>query len=98
MASSYFTRLCKTPVTFILQRLASVFTSYSSPTFTCFDALAGDPLNFTLPLSQAAAARVLVLKRRIDQRYLSRRSFSLVGMSQVKVKIKKFKIGYSVWN
>src|SRR5258706_16400600 len=77
MASSYFTRLCSSATTFILHRFASVFTSYSSFTATCFEGLVCEPLNFTLPVSQAVAAPVLVLNKRIAQRYLFRRSFFL---------------------
>src|SRR5580692_4588618 len=62
------------------QRFCSVLTSYSSPTETLRAALAEIPLNFTLPLSQASAASVRVLNRRMDQRYLSRRIFSLEGI------------------
>src|SRR5258706_5819209 len=79
MASSYFTRLCSSATTFILHRFASVFTSYSSFTATCFEGLVCEPLNFTLPVSQAVAAPILILNKRIAQRYLSRRSFSLAS-------------------
>src|SRR5688500_9576404 len=58
------------------QRLASVFISYSSPTLTCLDALTFEPSNFTLLVSHATAASVLVLKRRMAQRYLSSLNFS----------------------
>src|SRR6218665_2141099 len=68
-------RLCNKAVTFIRQRFASVFTSYSSPTFTCCDAFSCAPSNFTFPESHASAAILLVLKRRMAQRYLSIRSF-----------------------
>src|SRR5881397_1841107 len=62
---------------------ASVFTSYSSPTFTFFAALTEVPFCFTLPVSQAAAAMVLVLKRRMDHRYLSSLSFSFSAISSI---------------
>ena len=44
------------------------------------DALTFEPSNFTLPVSHATAASVLVLKRRMAQRYLSRRNFSFSAM------------------
>src|ERR1700720_2918633 len=80
MASEYCNRWSNSPVTLMRQRLLSVLTSYSSPTTTVLAALVLSPLNFTFPLSQASAACDLVLNRRIDQRYLSRRSFSFSGM------------------
>src|SRR5580698_704916 len=80
MAWAYWRRWSRRAVTFMRQRFCSVFTSYSSPTLTLRAALAAMPLNFTLPLSQASAASVRVLKRRMDQRYLSRRIFSFEGI------------------
>ena len=80
MASAAATLFSRSPVTFILHRLASVFTSYSSPILTFREALAWEPSNLTFPLSQAVAAIDLVLNKRIAQRYLSRRSFSLTGI------------------
>src|ERR1700691_1472676 len=81
MASAYCRRWSSSLATLMRQRLASVLTSYSSPTLTFFEALAAMPLYFTLPLSQASAASVRVLKRRMDHKYLSRGIFSFSGIS-----------------
>src|SRR3954463_16696440 len=83
MASAYATRLWSNSATFIRHRFASVFISYSSPRFTCFEAFTCTPLCFTFPLSQAAVANVLVLNKRIAHRYLSMRSFSDFAFTKV---------------
>src|SRR6266700_4140074 len=85
MASEYCTRFSSRPVTLMRQRFASVFTSYSSLMATVLAALALSPLYFTFPLSQASAAWLLVLNKRMAQRYLSRRSFSFSGMDKIRI-------------
>src|SRR5579863_3948558 len=80
MAWEYWRRWSRRAATLMRQRFCSVLTSYSSPTETFRAALAAIPLNFTFPLSQASAASVRVLNRRMDQRYLSRRIFSFSGI------------------
>src|SRR3954464_8799124 len=80
MASVCATRLCNRPATFIRQRRASPFTSYSSPTCACRDAFTWSPLHFTFPLSHAVAAWERVLNKRMDHRYLSILSFSVFSV------------------
>ena len=82
----YCTRLNNKPVTFITQRLFSVFTSYSSPTCTERLAFVFSRLNFTLPLSQASPAWLRVLNNLIAHKYLSSLSFFFF----IKAKINAF--------
>src|SRR5579859_2787831 len=86
MASEYCTRWSSNAATLMRQRFCSVLISYSSPTATCLEALTASPLYLILPLSHASAACDLVLKRRIDQRYLSMRSFSFSAIMKGKIK------------
>src|SRR5690606_24201835 len=83
MASSYFTRVCNKEVTSITHFLASVFTSYCSPTATAFAGFTLTPFVLTFPELQASVARLRVLKSLMAQRYLSILNFSLSAIGQI---------------